>query len=128
MARILLVDDEPYIQALYGDILSRAGHDVVDTAYNGEEALLKYELLDPPPDLVLMDHRMPIKNGLEATREILGLDAKACVLFVSADQTVRDRVASVGAAGFIEKPFNIVKLLETIDTLVATYRAARASK
>ncbi len=120
MARILLVDDEPYIQALYGDILSRAGHDVVDTAYNGEEALLKYELLDPPPDLVLMDHRMPIKNGLDATREIRELDPDARVLFVSADQTVRDKVQAAGAVGFIEKPFNIVKLLETIATLVGT--------
>ena len=128
MARILLVDDEPYIQALYGDILPRAGHDVVDTAYNGEEALLKYELIDPPPDLVLMDHRMPIKNGLEATKEIRELDGKACVLFVSADQTVREKVAAVGAAGFIEKPFNIVRLLETIESLVAASKIGRAPR
>lgn len=125
MARILLVDDEPYIQALYGDILERAGHDVVDTAYNGEEAVLKYEMLDPPPELVVMDHRMPIKNGLDATREIVAIDPKALVLFVSADQTVRDKVAAVGAVGFIEKPFNIVSLLETIERLVGEARAGR---
>ena len=125
MARILLVDDEPYIQALYGDILVRAGHDVVDTAYNGEEAVLKYELADPKPELVLMDHRMPIKNGLDATREIRQLDPSAVVLFVSADQTVREKVASVGAAGFIEKPFNLVTLLETIEALVAAAKLAQ---
>jgi two-component system chemotaxis response regulator CheY len=123
MARIFLVDDEPYIQALYGDILSRAGHEVVETAYNGEEAVLKYELIAPKPELVLMDHRMPLKNGLDATREIVAMHPQACVLFVSADQTVREKVKGVGAAAFIEKPFNLVELLQTIDRLVGQWAA-----
>jgi two-component system chemotaxis response regulator CheY len=126
MARILLVDDEPYIQTLYGDILERAGHEVIETAYNGEEAVLRYELLWPKPDLVLMDHRMPIKNGMEATREILELDPAATILFVWADQTIRDKVVEIGAAGFIGKPFDLVVLLETIERLVADARRARS--
>ncbi len=119
MARIFLVDDEIYIQTLYRDILERAGHEVVDTAYNGQEAVQRYELLRPKPDVVLMDHRMPIKNGMEATREILQLDPEATILFVSADQTVKDKVGGIGAAGFLAKPFDIVVLLETIERLVA---------
>lgn len=125
MARIFVVDDELYIQTLYGDILERAGHEVVDKAFNGEEAVLKYELLAPPPDLTLMDHRMPIKNGMQAAKEILRMDPAAAVLVVSADQSIKDQVPGSGIAGFIEKPFNMVVLLKTIDRIVAEWALRR---
>ena len=119
MASIFLVDDEPYIQELYRDLLERTGHKVVEIAYNGEEAVLKFELFKDKPDLTIMDHRMPIKNGYEATREILAMDPSAKILVISADPTVSDKVLRIGAAGFIEKPFEMVLLLETIDWIVS---------
>jgi len=66
-----------------------------------------------------------LAHVLDATREIRALDPTAVVLFVSADQTVREKVAGVGAAGFIEKPFNLVTLLETIEALVAAAKLAQ---
>jgi two-component system chemotaxis response regulator CheY len=118
MSNIFVVDDEVFIQNLYGDLLVHAGHAIVDSAYNGAEAVARYAALAPPPDIVIMDHRMPVKSGLDATREIVAMDHDARVLVVSADQTVRDKVAGAGAAGFMEKPFTVSALLQAIDRVV----------
>ena len=126
MARIFIVDDELYIQTLYSDILERAGHEVVERAFNGAEAVVKYELIRPPPDLILMDHRMPIKNGMQAAAEILRMDPAAAVLVVSADLSVKDKAQGSGVAGFVEKPFNMVDLLKKIERIVAEWSLRRA--
>ena len=118
LGRILVVDDEVYIQDLYQSMLSVAGHEVVDTAYNGEEAVQKFESLRPPPDLVIMDHRMPIKNGLQATKEIVAFDPKAKVLVISADATVQPRCKDAGAVGFLEKPFTMDVLFRMIEVTI----------
>jgi len=118
LGRILVVDDEVYIQDLYQAMLSVAGHEVVDTAYNGEEAVQKFESLSPRPDLVIMDHRMPIKNGLQATKEIMAKDPKAKVLVISADATVQPRCKDAGAVGFLEKPFTMDVLFRAIEVTI----------
>lgn len=118
MARIFVVDDEVYLQDLYADLLGIVGHQIVDTAFNGEEAVLKFESMDQKPDLIIMDHRMPIKNGVEATKEILAMSPKMRVLFISADVSQETRVAQIGAVGFLEKPFPMDKLFRTIDKVL----------
>lgn len=125
MARIFVVDDELYIQSLFSDILERAGHEVIDRAFNGEEAVLKYGMLSPPPDLTLMDHRMPMKNGMDAAREILQMDPAAAVLVISADHSVGEMAKGSGVAGFMEKPFDMVALLKTIDRIIAEWSVRR---
>jgi two-component system chemotaxis response regulator CheY len=70
------------------------------------------------PDLIIMDHRMPIKNGVEATKEILAMQPKAKVLFISADVSQENRVAEIGAVGFLEKPFPMDKLFRMIDKVL----------
>lgn len=87
----------------------------MDTAFNGEEAVSKFNAFAPKPDLVIMDHRMPIKNGLEATREIVSRNPEAKVLVISADATVQPRCKAFGATGFLEKPFTMDVLFRTID-------------
>ncbi len=119
MAGIFVVDDEVYIQALYRDLLESTGHEIIDVAYNGREAVLTYGSFTLKPDVTLMDHRMPIKNGSEATREILKMDPSAEILVISADPTIEDNVMRIGAAGFMAKPFEVVLLLQTIDGIVS---------
>lgn len=114
IARIFVVDDEVYLQDLYTDILTMVGHEVVERAYNGEEAVIKYEAMGNRPDLIIMDHRMPIKNGIEATREILAFDPAARVLFISADVSQEGFVRRIGAFGFLEKPFPMDRLFHVI--------------
>jgi two-component system chemotaxis response regulator CheY len=118
VARIFVVDDEIYLQHLYADLLGIVGHQIVDTAFNGEEAVLKFETMELKPDLIIMDHRMPIKNGVEATKEILAMQPKAKVLFISADVSQENRVAEIGAVGFLEKPFPMDKLFRMIDKVL----------
>jgi len=118
VARIFVVDDEVYLQDLYADLLGIVGHQIIDTAFNGEEAVLKFETMERKPDLIIMDHRMPIKNGVEATKEILAMQPKAKVLFISADVSQETRVVEIGAAGFLEKPFPMDKLFRMIDKVL----------
>src|SRR5215510_13712378 len=66
-ARILLVDDSPFILKFTLALLER-GRYRVDTAENGAVACRKYS--EARYDLVLMDRQMPVMDGLEATREI----------------------------------------------------------
>ena len=115
----MVVDDEVYLQDLYSDILSVVGHEIVDRAFNGEEAVIKYEAMTQKPDLIIMDHRMPIKNGIEATMDILKINPKARVLFISADVSQEKRAGQIGAVGFLEKPFPMDKLFRTIERVLA---------
>ena len=90
--RVLVADDDAQVREvlrwmLHGSAL--IGHDgvpsVIDQvteASNGLEAVESY--LRARPDLVLMDIVMPVRDGIEATREIMGRDPSAVVLAISA--------------------------------------------
>ena len=71
MARILLVDDERDLLMIYEKLLALEGHDVVDSASNGKEAIEKFGELPIKPDIIIMDYRMPVLDGLVAMKEIL---------------------------------------------------------
>lgn len=111
-----MVDDEVFIQDLYLSLLSIAGHRVVESAFNGQEAVEKFKGFATPPDLTIMDHRMPVKNGVDATREIRAMDPRAKVLFISADATAERKAIDAGALAFLEKPFTMDVLFQTIGT------------
>jgi two-component system chemotaxis response regulator CheY len=121
MTTIFIVDDEIFLHELYRDIFSINGIKIIGEAFDGEEALEKYRPLNPKPDIVIMDHRMPLKNGLEATREMLELDPSACIIFASADnhaaQTLKSHFEnkSMGVKIFLQKPFTISSLMDAIN-------------
>jgi len=81
MIKILIVDDDQSLQRLYGLILKEADLEIIGTAINGKDAIEKYINLEEKPDLILMDHRMPIKNGLDAMVEILKINFFFIFLF-----------------------------------------------
>ncbi|MFX1277954.1 MAG: response regulator [Promethearchaeota archaeon] len=114
MVKIFIVDDDQSLQRLYTLILTEAGYEIVDTAYNGKTAIEKYNNLKEKPDIVLMDHRMPIKNGLDAMAEILCINNHVKIIFASADITIKKKALSIGACAFLDKPFNMRKLLSVI--------------
>lgn len=113
---ILLVDDEMELLKVYKRVLKRKGGcRVVDTAMNGEEAVLKLKNAGEEFDLVIMDHRMPVMDGLEATREIVKLNGNIKIIFMSADDGVRREALKAGAIGFLKKPISVAELLRNID-------------
>ena len=117
MARILLVDDERDLILIYTKLLLMEGHDVVSTAANGREAVEKFAQLPIKPDIIVMDYRMPVQDGLVAMKEILKKTPNAKVLFVSAEKRVEKEALEAGAIGFFTKPTSIRTLLDEIDRI-----------
>ncbi|MCU0852691.1 MAG: response regulator [Thermoplasmata archaeon] len=119
MTSVLIVDDEMFIVELYRDILQLRGYKVVGTAFDGEEALRKYSQSSDKPDVIIMDHRMPVMNGVDATREIVRMNPRQKVIFVSADVMVEKEAREAGAIDFLPKPFRMDDLIEKMERLSA---------
>jgi DNA-binding NtrC family response regulator len=94
---------------------------VAGIAEDGEEAVIIFKAFLVKPKVILMDHRMPEKTGLEASEEILDIDKKVKIIFVSADISIREEALLIGAFSFWEKPFAIEQLLYEIDRAFESY-------
>ncbi len=112
MALIFLVEDDKTLQKAYRSVLETAGYTVI-SALNGQDALLKYELLPEEPDRILLDHRMPEKEGLSTAQEILAMNPGANIIFLSADIVVKHSALQLGTS-FLVKPFSREELLSCI--------------
>ena len=115
MVTIFLIDDDSSIMKLFEKFLTVLGHEIVAKAYNGEEAVKLFHEFRNIPDLILMDHRMPIKDGLTAAKEILNFNSNSKIIFLSADFTIKDEALALGAKYFLEKPFKLDKLSQIIE-------------
>ncbi len=72
---VLIVDDAAFMRMMLKDILTKANYEVVGEASNGQEAIEKYQELKP--NFVTMDITMPIKDGIQAIKEIKKIDSNA---------------------------------------------------
>jgi len=115
LVRVLIVEDDDSLRNLYRIALKLKGHDVIGAAGDGEEAVDMFKNFSIKPDVILMDHRMPGKNGLETTKEIMKMDGKSKIIFASADKSMREEAISLGARSFKPKPFSLEKLCSNID-------------
>ena len=111
---MFIVEDEPLLCFFYKEILEEIGYDVAGIAKNGEEAVSMYKQFVKKPSITIMDHRMPVKNGIDALKEILQFDNNARVIIASADTSVKQKALSLGAYSFKQKPFDIDYLLSNI--------------
>lgn len=118
MAKIFLVDDDKNIIFIFQKYLEMLGHEIIDYAYNGVEAIQKFKEFDEIPDLILMDHIMPLKTGIETTKEILKINPQTNIIFVSADITVKEEAIKIGANSFIEKPIDFLILTNKIKDVM----------
>lgn len=114
MITVLIVDDDKFLHKVLERILTIGGHQVVGNAYNGAEAIEKFVQLNPKPDIILMDHRMPVMNGTTATRKLLEMDKSARIIFISADDSVYDEAIDAGAKGFLTKPIRSANLFDAL--------------
>jgi DNA-binding NarL/FixJ family response regulator len=125
MIRVAVVDDQALLRAGFGVLLESATDiDIVGSAANGVEAIDL--VLRTKPDVVLMDIRMPVMDGLEATRRILADDRCAGVRVLILTTFDLDEYVfaalRAGASGFILKDTPPAELLAGIR-LVATGEA-----
>ena len=104
MIRVLVVDDQELVRAgLRGILRTEFGFDVVGECANGGEAIAAAGSL--APDVVLMDVRMPLVDGVQATRELRRREGSPPVLALTTfdDDEVLAGVLRAGAAGFVLK-------------------------
>ncbi len=91
-------------------------------AENGEEAINMFKSFSNKPKIILMDHRMPEKTGIEATKEILQIDKRVKIIFLSADVSIKEEAYAIGAFSFSEKPFTIKYLINEINKALECYK------
>jgi DNA-binding NarL/FixJ family response regulator len=114
---VVLVDDQQLVRAGLAFILStEPGIDVVSEAGNGELGLVA--VTDHRPDVVLMDVRMPVMDGIEATRRIRTADGPpVLVLTTFDDDDVLWGAVEAGAAGFLLKDTPADDIIRAIRTV-----------
>ena len=120
MVRLAVVDDDPMVRAALRMMLGGdSGLDVVAEAGDGEEALRVVPASDA--DVVLMDIRMPVRDGLSATAELLAHhpDLKVIVLTTFDTDDMVLRALRIGAAGFLLKDTPPARLVEAIRTVAS---------
>lgn len=111
MARVLVVDDEEPILSIVAEVVEEMGHQVL-RAENGREALALVQ--STPPDLILSDVMMPFLNGLELCKLVKTDTTTAHIVVVLMSAVSADRGQSVGADGFIHKPFSLDEIEQAV--------------
>jgi two-component system, NtrC family, response regulator AtoC len=123
-ARILVVDDEKLIRWSVAERLQRDGYEVL-SAESGEQALEM--VAATPPDLVLLDVRLPGIDGVQTLQKALSLHPEMVVLMMSAHSTVDIAVEAMkhGAVDFLVKPFPFQQLDAAVGRALAAARTRR---
>jgi signal transduction histidine kinase/CheY-like chemotaxis protein len=113
--RVLIADDNNENRDLLALMLGPVGFELRQ-ATDGEEAIREFQAWQP--DIILMDLRMPVMDGREATRRIKsspkGKETSVIVLTASSFEDGRKDMTAAGANGYIRKPFRESELFETI--------------
>jgi two-component system response regulator AtoC len=123
-ARILVVDDEKLIRWSVSERLQRDGFEVL-TAESGEQAL--EVIAATPPDLMLLDVKLPGIDGVQTLQKALALHPDLSVLMMSAHSTVDVAVEAMkhGAVDFLVKPFPFQALDAAVERAIATASTKR---
>jgi DNA-binding NarL/FixJ family response regulator len=121
--RVVVADDQEIVRAGFAALLAtQPDFEVVGTAADGEEAVRVCE--EQRPDVVLMDVRMPIVDGIEATRRVAGGPRVIILTTFDLDDYVYDALTA-GASGFLlkdagaERLFDAVRVVAAGDALIA---------
>ncbi len=119
MAKILLVEDDALIRDLIVHRLQNHHFDVVAASDGAEGVLLAKS---ENPDLILMDMRMPIMDGWEATEQIKTSPQTAAIpiiaLTAQSATTVKQREMNASYDGYAQKPLEFKQLLTQIESLI----------
>jgi CheY-like chemotaxis protein len=125
VASILVVDDEPEIRTLVGQVLREKGYAVL-TAANGVEALTR--ISEQSPDAIVLDLNMPVMDGaafLSACRcDPLNANVPVALFTTAAGGDVI--AENLGVHAYVPKPFDIQRLTEVVGRLVREFAPVRA--
>jgi DNA-binding NtrC family response regulator len=118
VARVLVVDDDPAIRKIIADRMRAQGHEV-EVAVDGEAALAA--IADFDPALMLLDMKMPNKDGFEVLEELRRSESPPQVVMITAHGNIERAVRAIqmGAADFIAKPFEAAQLDHVVSRVLA---------
>jgi len=122
METLLVVDDEAHQRMLYQEELSDEGYQII-LARNGKEAVEK--VLKIVPDLIVLDIRMPVMDGLEALGKIIGKQRDIPIIIHSAYSSYKDDFMSWAADDFVVKSADLSELKRKIRVLLDKKKAAK---
>ncbi len=118
--RVLVAEDEALIRLDLAEMLRDEGYDVVGEAGDGQEAVELAESLRP--DLVIMDVKMPRRDGIDAAREIAAKRiAPVVVLTAFSQRDLVEQARDAGAMAYLVKPFSITDLIPAIEVAVSRF-------
>jgi DNA-binding NtrC family response regulator len=117
MTKILIIDDEQGIRDLLDTLLRRKGYDVV-VAENGREGLKVFRR--ERPDVVVLDLKMPVMDGLTVLQEIRTLDPTKPVIILTGAGTpeAEQQARALGVTEFVEKEFSLHRLGDSLKRLL----------
>lgn len=115
MARILVVDDEKSLRLLYELEFTQDGHEV-DLASNADQGIEKVRANEY--DVVILDIRMPGKDGLEALGEMLAERRDVKVIINSAYTTYKDNFMSWAAEDYVVKSSDLTELKKKVNEVL----------
>ena len=118
MYKLMIVDDSNIIRNQIARVQKNQQFEVVAKARNGLEAIKLAKVYQP--DIVTMDLTMPGMGGLECIKALIAAHPEILILVISAlsDKVTGIRALSLGASGFLCKPFTEEELLEALEELV----------
>ena len=121
----MVAEDEALIRLDLVEMLTEAGYDVVGQAADGEVALaLAFDL---KPDLVILDVKMPVMDGITAAEKIVAARIAPVLMLTAFSQTeLIERARDAGAMAYLVKPFSLPDLVPAIEIAVSRHREIAA--
>lgn len=112
----MVVEDDKVLRELYSDLLSLAGMEVVASMASGLSAI-EFIKAGNRVDLIIMDYRMPVLNGIATMKEIRKFCPDIPVIFATADEVMGITALDAGAAVVLVKPFAMEQLINAVKKL-----------
>ncbi|MBF4767377.1 response regulator [Nocardioides agariphilus] len=118
--RVVIAEDEALIRMDLAEMLADEGYDVVGQAGDGQQAVELAELLRP--DLVILDVKMPVLDGIAAAERIAGQRIAPVVMLTAFSQRdLVERARDAGAMAYLVKPFSQSDLTPAIEMAVSRF-------
>ncbi len=125
MKKVLFADDDLSLLTLYRDEFSEDGYEVA-LAANGKEAIEKFQ--KEKPDVVVMDIRMPVMDGITAMNILLGKNRQTPVILNSAYPQYQQNYMTWGAEAFLVKSSDLTELKGKVREVLRKRRIAEPER
>jgi response regulator NasT len=125
--KAVIAEDEQLTRTIIRARLEKLGHIVVAEAGDGAQAIEAARL--HKPDVIIMDIKMPVMDGIEAARTILS-ETPCAILFLSSfnEQELVEQATDTGALAYLMKPFRKEDLAPALEMAVRRFRQIRSQQ